>query len=307
LEKLDTSLDGQAFFQTVATSFNTHDEILSLLKKTELAETRENYREETKLLFELKKQAEFKITLQNYVLKMLSYKEKYYYNAALNLEKNKKWTEAQDLYQAVLAINPDNFNANYRMALLCITLQNIEGSFNYLQQAMRINKDHPRVLMQMGVLYFSSGKTEEAIEYFNKALQQNEKTPQIYRYLGLCYEKTGNLYDAEKYYTKAIAADPNDIDTKARLDEVRVLIEKDSKKWETPEQKNESDVEQDAEMPLPVSKGAYDVRLKDDDMSLPMIDPLTGEEIKTDKTADGNAQSNQPGANKPPITENEKK
>ncbi len=237
---------------------------------------------------------------------MLAYKEKYYYNAALNLEKNKKWSEAQELYRAVLTINPDNFNAHYRMALVCITLQDIEGSFSYLQQAMRINKDHPKVLMQMGVLYFSSGKTEEAIEYFNKALQQNEKSPQIFRYLGMCHEKTGNLYEAESNYAKALAADPNDIDTKARLDEVRLKIDKDSKKWDTPEQKNEFDVEQDAEMPLPVSKGAYEIRLKDEDMTLPVIDPITGEEIKTDKNEGGDTRGKQTRENKPLAPDVEK-
>jgi tetratricopeptide (TPR) repeat protein len=285
--------DQQAFIQTFANAFQTDDAVLTLLKKTELAEAGENYREETKLMFELKKQAEFKIALQSYVLKMLAYKEKYYYAAALRLEKNKKWEEAQNLYHAVLLINPDNFDANYRMGLLSITLQDIETSFKYLQQAMRINKEHPKVLFQMGILYFSSGKTEEAIEYFNKALQQNEKIPQIYRYLGLCYEKTGNLYEAERYYSKAIVADPNDTDTKTRLDEVRSQIEKDSKKWETPEQKNEAEAEQDAEMPLPVSKGAYEVRLKDNDSKLPVIDPTTGEEIKTDKADGNNPQGNQ--------------
>ncbi len=305
-DQIDSVSDERAFMQTLATSFQNNDGIISLLKKTELAEARRDYHEETKLLFDLKKQAEFKITLQGYVLKMLAYKEKYYYNAALNLEKNKKWSEAQELYRAVLTINPDNFNAHYRMALVCITLQDIEGSFSYLQQAMRINKDHPKVLMQMGVLYFSSGKTEEAIEYFNKALQQNEKSPQIFRYLGMCHEKTGNLYEAESNYAKALAADPNDIDTKARLDEVRLKIDKDSKKWDTPEQKNEFDVEQDAEMPLPVSKGAYEIRLKDEDMTLPVIDPITGEEIKTDKNEGGDTRGKQTRENKPLAPDVEK-
>jgi len=304
--QIDSATDERAFLQTLETSFMNNDAIISLLKKTELAEARQDYHEETKLLFDLKKQAEFRITLQSYVLKMLAYKEKYYYSAALNLEKNKKWSEAQELYRAVLTINPDNFNAHYRMALVCITLQDIEGSFKYLQQAMRINRDHPRVLMQMGVLYFSSGKTDEAIEYFNKALQQNERTPQIFRYLGMCHEKAGNLYEAESNYARALAADPNDIDTKARLDEVRLKIDKDSKKWETPEQKNEFDVEQDAEMPLPVSKGAYEIRLKDDDMTLPLIDPITGEEIKTDKNEGDSAQGKQNMENKPRVPDVEK-
>ena len=280
LDLIDKSPDQYYFYRTINNLFLPNDSILTLLKKTELAEAFGKYHDETQYLFELKKQAEFRIDLQNYIFKMLKYKEKYYYDLALRFEKNKKWEEAKELYKTVLAINNDNFDANYRMGLLCIILQDIDGSFRYLQQAMRINKDHPKVLFQMGILYFSTGKITDAVEYFNRALQQNEKSPSIYRYLGLCYQQLGNLYDAEKYFSKALLADPNDVDSKRRLDEVRSLIEKENKKWETPEQKNESDVEQDAEMPLPVSKGAYDIRLKDNDMSLPVMDPQTGERIQ---------------------------
>jgi tetratricopeptide (TPR) repeat protein len=288
---LSRSNDQQGFNQTLYHAVVADEPVCALLKRTELAEAGEDYQEETKLMFELKKQAEFKIALQRYVLKMLSYKEKYYYTVAIRLEKDKKWEEAQNLYRAVLMINPNNFDANYRMGLLSITLQDIESSFKYLQQAMQINKENPKVLFQIGILYFSNGKTEEAIDYFNKALQQNEKIPHIYRYLGLCYEKLGNLFEAERYYSKAMLADPNDADTKVRLDEVRAKIEKDTKKWETPEQRNEAEEEQDSEMPLPVSKGAYEVRLKDNDNKLPVIDPATGEEIRTDgNTAQGGEQ-----------------
>lgn len=286
--------DRTLFQQALAMSFQPDDAIFTLLKKTELAEARERYKEETVLLFELKKQAEYRIPLQNYVRSMLAYKEKYYYAAALRLEKEKEWEEARELYRAVLRINPDNFDANYRMGLLCITLQDIEGSFNYFQEAMRINKDHPKVLFQMGILYYSSGKTGEAVEYFNKALLQNEKMPQLYRYMGLCYEKLENLYEAERYYAKALIADPNDTDTKARLDDVRMKIEKESNKWKTPEMKNEMDVEQDSEMPLPVSKGAYDIRLKDNDGSLPVIDPATGSELQTEQSGGGAVGGPQP-------------
>ncbi|HPN14091.1 MAG TPA: tetratricopeptide repeat protein, partial [Spirochaetota bacterium] len=293
--RLETEVD-PAFVQVLGLSFQNADAVLTLLKKIELAEARENYPEETGFLFELKKQAEFNISLQNYVRKMLAYKEKYYYYAAVQMEKERQWTGAQELYRSVLAINPDNFEANYRMGLLSITLQDIEGSFKYLNEAMRINGDHPKVLFQVGILYFSSGKTEDAISYFDRALQKNEKLPSIYRYLGLCHEKLGNLYEAEKYYAKSINTEPNDVETKARLSDVRSRIEKENRKWEMPEQKNEAEVEQDADMPLPVSKGAYDVRLKDNDETLPVIDPITGEEIQTDGTTGDTKGSVQPRA-----------
>ncbi len=288
-----------AFTQVLALSFQNTDAVLTLLKKIELAEARENYPEETGFIFELKKQAGFNISLQDYVRKMLAFKEKYYYHAAVQLEKDRKWTEAQDLYRSVLAMNPENFEANYRMGLLSITLQDIEGSFKYLTEAMRINGDHPKVLFQMGILYFSTGKTEDAISYFERALQKNEKLPSINRYLGLCHEKLGNMYEAEKYYAMAINADPNDVDTKARLEDVKMRIDKENRKWEMPEQKNEAEVEQDAEMPLPVSKGAYDVRLKDNDETLPVIDPITGEEIQSDGAAGDTKDDGQPRTEQP--------
>ncbi len=263
----------QAFNRMVMDGLRAQNTILTLLKKSGIAEARDDFIGETALLFELKKQAEFRIDLQRYVLGMLEYKEKYFYGTALRLEKERKWEEAQGLYRAVLAINPDNFNANYRMGLVALTLQDIEGSFNYLQQAMRIRSDDPNALYQMGVLHYSTGRFQEGIKYFTQALEKDEKMPGIYRYLGLCNDRLGNLYDAERFYTRALVADPNDVDTKARLDEVRSLIEKEKKKWETPEQKNEFEVEQNAEMPLPVSRGAYEMRLRDDDTSLPVADP----------------------------------
>jgi tetratricopeptide (TPR) repeat protein len=279
LDLIPKSSDQYYLNRVVDSQIIPYDTVLNLLKKTELAEAQGNYHDETRYLFELKRMAEFRIDIQGYVFSILNYKEKYYYDLALRFEKNKKWDEAKELYGAVLTINNDNFDANYRMGLLCLTLQDIDDSFKYFQQAMRINRNHPKVLFQMGILYFSIGKIPEAIDYFNQALRQNEKSPSIYRYLGMCFQQQGNLYEAEKYFSKALLADPNDVDSKNRLEEVRSRIEKESKKWETPEQKNESDVEQDAEMPLPISKGAYDIRLKDNDSSLPVVDPRNGETI----------------------------
>ena len=43
----------------------------------------------------------------------------------------------------------------------------------------------------------------------------------------------------------------------------------------------------DSDMPLPVSKGAYDIRLKDNDSTLPVIDPVTGNEVQTEKDGGG--------------------
>ncbi len=282
LSFINEERNGAMFIVTAKNAIAMNDSILTLLKKTEMAEAREKFEAEMGYLRELKKTGEYNVYLRDYLSGILSYKEDYYYTTALRLESERKWEEAKKLYHAILAMNKNNFNANYRLGLLYITLQDIDKSFNYLQQAMRLKPNNPKVLYQMGVHLFSTGKMSEAITYFKQALAQDEKSAAIYKYLAMCYDNLGDYYRAEQYFSKSLIEDPNDLDTKSRLKSVQEKIEKERSQWDMPERKNEFEVEQDAEMPLPVSKSAYDVRLKDEDKSLPLIDPITGEVIEND-------------------------
>jgi tetratricopeptide (TPR) repeat protein len=264
--------------QVMTNSIASNDRILSLFKKTEFAESNENYEDETKFLFELKNQAEYVVYLREYISGILSYKEEYYFSAGLRFEKEKRWLDARTLYGAILAINKNNFEANYRLGILYLTLQDIDNAFKYLHQAMALKSDNPRVLFQMGVLLYSNGKIKEAVEYFQKSLQNKGESASLYRYLGICYEKLDNIQEAENYYSKAVLADPNDIDIKTRLDLIKKGREKEKKDQEMPEQKNDFEVEQDTEMPLPINKSAYEIRLKDNDTTLPVLNGETGSE-----------------------------
>lgn len=237
--------------------------ILTLLKQTELAETEERFVDETKHLFELKKYTEYNSELRSYLKQILSYKEDYYFNAALRLEMDKNWDGAKTLYRAILIINRNNFDANYRLGLLSLTLQDLDESFIYLQKALKLNKKHPKTLYQMGVLMFSSGRTEEAILYLNQALEEHEKSSAIFLYLGLASEKLGKIPLALTYYERALIEDPNDLTILSRIDAVKKKLEKEKNKWKTVSPKNEMEEELDEEIPLPINKSAYDIRLGD--------------------------------------------
>jgi len=240
-------------------------DILSKLKKTELAEAEKRYEDETTFLFDLKRYTEYMTELRSYLNVILSYKEEYYFNAALRLEKDRNWEGAKTLYRAILIINKDNFEANYRLGLLCLTLQDLDNSFIYLQNAMKLRKDHPKVLYLMGVLYFSMGKIQDAIQYLNQSLQQREKNSSIFLYLGLSYEKLGNLAEARVNYEKALLEDPNDVTIQARIDGINKKNEDEKNKWKVESPKNAMEDEKDEEMPLPINKSAYEIRLGDEE------------------------------------------
>ncbi len=240
-------------------------DIYTLIKKTEYAESTDNYENETQYLFQLKKYTEYNTRFREYLDFILSYKEEYYYNTAMRLESDKKWEDAKTLYMASLRINDKNFNTNYRLGLLSITVQDIDNAFKYLQNAMKINRKHPKVLYQMGVLLFSNGRIDDAINYFKSAIAEKEESASLYLYLGLSYEKLGKLREAASYYSRALILDPNDDNIRDRLEKIRIKMEEEMIKWRTGPQKNESEEEHGENFPLPINKSAFDWRLSDKD------------------------------------------
>ncbi len=255
----------QRFYSDTASEIIRNAKILSIIKQLEYAESMNDYEKETANLFELKKYAPYSDSIRRYVENQLSYKEKYYQSEALRFEKNKKWNEAATLYKAILSINPDNFDANYKLGLLYITLQDIESAFVYLDKALKLQKDNPQALYQMGTLMFFNDKFKEAIDYFEQAEKLNVSTSLLYMYLGMSYEKTGRIEDARKNYEKAIQADPNDNKLKLLLDNLNVKINTLPAAEQEGQKTNMIDDEKDENITIPVNKKAINARLKDDE------------------------------------------
>lgn len=261
-----------SYKQSIQNNLISNDSVFILLKKAEMAEANNEFEKEARLLHALKMEADYRPFIRDYLHAIVSRKERIYLADAIALEKKKKWVHARQLYQAVIILNPGNFEANYRLALLYLTLQDIESASLYLKEAMKIKNDHPKVLYLMGLLNYSNNHTQEAIEFFNKALVKEMEGSAIYKYLGFCYERIGKLKEASESYEKALIFDPNDSDIKERLVVIKDKIEREMRKWDQSEQNTEYEAERDHELPLPVNKSAYEVRLKDEDRSLPVAD-----------------------------------
>lgn len=240
-------------------------QIHDLIKKSEYAESINAYDQETDILFQLKKIASYNSDLKNYLSYIMEFKDKYYYSEAIRLEKEKKWDDAAILYRAILTMNSDNFDANYRFGLLYITLQDIDNAFKYLDTALKLNKNHPQVLYQMGILQFSSDKFKESIDYLEKAKALGINTPTLYMYLGISYEKIKQYDKAKENLEQAAALEPGDVKLKTLIEQIndKIIIESNQNTGE--EKSNMSDDEQDVEIKIPINKKARNARLQDDE------------------------------------------
>jgi tetratricopeptide (TPR) repeat protein len=235
--------------------------VLNLIKKTEYAESINAYDQETDLLFELKKYTPYNNELKNYLQVVLGYKESYYYSEALRLEKEKKWDDAAILYRAILTMNSNNFDANYRFGLLYITLQDLNNAFKYLDIALKLNKNHPQVLYQMGILLFSSDKFKESIDYLEKAKELGINTATLYLYLGISYEKIKQMDKSKENLEKAIILDPADAKLKSMIEQLNKKITVETEQGVIEDKTNMTDDEQDEDIKIPVNKKAIKARI----------------------------------------------
>lgn len=242
----------------------SYDRQFTLLKQIEKDELSTDYESETTRLLDLRRFGEYDPALRLYVSSMLAFKEASFNEYALLYEKSKQWDDAAKIYKAILIINPNNFNANYRMSILSLTLQDINASFSYLQTAMRLQADDPNVMHQMGVLLFSTGKFNEALTYLQKAIALKKYDADTYLYTGQCFEELGRLQEAMDYYQQALVKDPQNQDIIGALQRLKDKSQKIQDSWKTPEMKNQNEVERGEDFPLPINKSAIDVRLKDE-------------------------------------------
>jgi len=255
--------DDAGFKTVIKSNLQKNTAVLDILKRTEYSESINAYDQETNYLFQLKKYSPYNSDLNKYLQTVLEYKENFYYSEALRLEKEKKWDEAAILYRAILTMNSDNFDANYRFGLLYITLQDMTNAFKYLDTALKLNKNHPQVLYQMGILMFSSDKFKESIDYLEKAKELGINTAVLYLYLGISYEKIKNLEMAKENFEKAIIIDPNDMKLRSLLNELNKKIQTDTVPESDNGKTNMADDEQGEEIKIPVNKKAIKARIND--------------------------------------------
>lgn len=257
--------DNQVFLTSFKSELMKNAPILEIIKKAEYSESINAYDQETDLLFQLKKYEPYNVEMKNYLQHIMQFKENYYYSEALRLEKEKKWDDAAILYRAILTMNKDNFEANYRFGLLYITLQDLNNAFKYLDTALKLNNNHPQVLYQMGILLFSSDKFKESIEYLEKAKELGINTATLYLYLGISYEKLKQLDKSKENLEKAILLDPGDAKLQSLINQLNNKITIDTNQGVTEDKRNMSDDEQDEEIKIPVNKKAIKARLKDNE------------------------------------------
>lgn len=119
----------------------------------------------------------------------------------------KKWmaTEAKELFEKALTINPENDSTKVGLGSCYLFGQISENPLTGIQLIREVadrNPRNPYAQLMLGIGGLESGQFDKAIERFNKVLAVDPNQLEAILGLAECYERKGDKANAVKWYTE---------------------------------------------------------------------------------------------------------
>jgi hypothetical protein len=127
---------------------------------------------------------------------------------ALELDTAGKSEEADALYRAVLAVDPQNFAALNRRAVLSAQRGELVAALRLIQAAVRANPKAGATAADMGLILEQLGRFDEAKILYERALALRPDLPVAHNGRGVALVAEGRYAEAIAAFTRALEIDP---------------------------------------------------------------------------------------------------
>jgi protein O-GlcNAc transferase len=128
---------------------------------------------------------------------------------ALELHRQGNLAGAEQLYAAVLAVRPDNFDALHLLGVIKLTQGRLGEALQLIAGAMRAKKPSPQILLNHGLVLNALNRHQEALESFDHAIKLKSKFSEAHNNRGVVLNALGRNEEAVESYRKALAITPN--------------------------------------------------------------------------------------------------
>lgn len=115
-------------------------------------------------------------------------------NLAYDADRSGHTEKAQGYYQRVLSLDPDNFEALHRLAILEDKKQNYPAAEAYYLKALKVDSTNADLLSDIGYSYMLQGRDDYGEKYLQEALKHQPGHVRSLDHLGWFYGRTGQ-YD----------------------------------------------------------------------------------------------------------------
>ena len=128
-----------------------------------------------------------------------------------------KYTEALEVLNKAVQINPRDLNALSNIAMVYKNQKKYKESLEVFKKVLEVDPENAKALVSIGSIYSETGEIKKAIDYYKKALACEPRVSKIYYNIGLLYLKKNNTSLATKSFQQAATLDPDNVDAHYNL------------------------------------------------------------------------------------------
>ena len=120
-----------------------------------------------------------------------------------------KFSEAIACLRSILAIEPDNFEAEHLLGNIYQQQGDLDRATITYEKLITLQPHNPHILGNLGVLYIQQEQPEKAIVTLNKAIELAPDYADAYNNLGQISGKLGDFSQAKSYFQQALKIRPD--------------------------------------------------------------------------------------------------
>jgi tetratricopeptide (TPR) repeat protein len=143
---------------------------------------------------------------------------------ALNCHSNGNLDEAEKLYQAVLAEDPEQADALHYLGVINLQLGRFDEAVRLIQRAVDARPDYTDAVINLGYGLNALGRNEDAAGQFERALAMGPPTAQLLANLGGALEQLGRYADAATRFEEALKLQPGLAEARRSLADVLLKL-----------------------------------------------------------------------------------
>jgi tetratricopeptide (TPR) repeat protein len=130
------------------------------------------------------------------------------YALGRSLERTHEPAAAIAAYHTATVLDPSIPDANYRMGMLFLTVNQLRAAAECFSQEVLHHPSHTAAARQLGMTYARMGETDKAIQQLEPLVRLNPRDAESWAALGFAYMAAKRTADADSALRRAIALEP---------------------------------------------------------------------------------------------------
>ncbi|HMV37878.1 MAG TPA: PEP-CTERM system TPR-repeat protein PrsT [Plasticicumulans sp.] len=116
-----------------------------------------------------------------------------------------RWKEALPLYEALLAVQPEQPQVLNNLAYIALQTGDEAKALDYARRAAALAPQDPAITDTLGWILVRAGRAQEALQYLREAQSRDAGNPEIRYHLGVALMQLGRKAEARRQFEQAIA------------------------------------------------------------------------------------------------------